>query len=153
MREDSPGVRLYPPLYLLAGLAVGWAAGRFVPIAWLDPATARNAGAAAAMAGILLDVWCVAMFLRAGSDPRPDRPSKVLFTGGLFRYSRNPMYLGGVLTYAGVAVWAEWWWAFALLPVVLYALTRWVIRREEAYMERTFGEAYRDYRRRVRRWL
>jgi protein-S-isoprenylcysteine O-methyltransferase Ste14 len=105
------------------------------------------------VAGILIDVWCVAMFLRAGSDPRPDRPSKILFTGGLYRFSRNPTYIGGVVFYAGAAVWTQWWWAFAFLPAVVYALTQRVIRREEAYMERTFGPAYREYCRRVRRWL
>jgi protein-S-isoprenylcysteine O-methyltransferase Ste14 len=151
--QDSPGVRLYPPLYLLAGLLAGWAVGRLAPLEWLDPTTARNIGAPPTVAGILVEVWIFSTFLRAGSDPRPDRPSKVLFTGGLFRYSRNPMYAGGIVFYAGVAVWTQWWWAFAFLPAVMYGLTRRVILREEAYMERTFGEPYREYRRQVPRWL
>ena len=67
--------------------------------------------------------------------------------------SRNPIYLGMILIYVGIALAFAASWAFLLLVPVLIALEIEVIRREEAYLESRFGEAYRQYRRKVRRWL
>ena len=72
---------------------------------------------------------------------------------GPFRYSRNPGYLALAMIYAGIAVHRNALWAIVLLPLVLYAIEREVIEREERYLERTFGEEYLDYKARVRRWV
>jgi protein-S-isoprenylcysteine O-methyltransferase Ste14 len=63
------------------------------------------------------------------------------------------MYLGFTLIYLGVSVWINALWPIVLLPLVLLVMQRGVIHREEAYLERRFGAAYREYRARVRRWL
>ncbi|MCE3289332.1 MAG: hypothetical protein K0R83_1344, partial [Caulobacter sp.] len=77
----------------------------------------------------------------------------VLVTGGPFRFTRNPMYLGFLLLLAGVALGlgaASPW----IVPVVFWLLAdRWYIPFEERAMRRTFGEAYEAYARRVRRWV
>ena len=86
--------------------------------------------------------------IRASSKP----VSRVV-QNGPFRYSRNPGYLSLTMLYAGIAVLRNALWAILLFPLVLYVIQREVIGREERYLERTFGEEYLDYKRRVRRWV
>lgn len=76
-----------------------------------------------------------------------------LVTSGVFRLTRNPMYVGLAAAYAGVAALLGSWWPLALLPLVLVAVDRLVIAREEPYLARALGAQYEAYRRRVRRWL
>jgi protein-S-isoprenylcysteine O-methyltransferase Ste14 len=92
-------------------------------------------------------------FIRAGTHPEPWKPTTALVTDGPYRFSRNPMYLGFTFIYLGVACWVNTAWPVVLLPLVLLVMQYGVILREEAYLERKFGEEYRAFRRRVRRWL
>ena len=84
---------------------------------------------------------------------RTDRPVPRLTTEGPFSYSRNPSYLALAAIYAGIAVLRNSLWTMLLLPFVVYVIRREVIGREERYLERAFGEEYRAYRARVRRWI
>ena len=152
-REDSPGVRLYPPVYYGAGLLAGWLLSLVIPTAVPGLRTARIAGAILFAAGFLLSALTFAVLRLAGTDPRPDRPDKVFVVRGPFRFSRNPMYVGMSLAYLGAALWFRWLWAVLLLPLVLAVLSRRVIEREERYLERKFGAGYDRYRQRVRRWI
>ena len=72
---------------------------------------------------------------------------------GPYRYSRNPDYLGQLLVYIGATLVANSWWPIFLVPVVLVAIQRGVVQREERYLEAKFGREYRHYTDRVRRWL
>ena len=90
---------------------------------------------------------------RAGTNVRPDQPATTIVMGGPFRFTRNPLYVGTTGLYVGVALLVD-----ALRPLVLLvpllAIVEWgVICREERYLEAKFGDAYRTYRARVRRWL
>ena len=89
----------------------------------------------------------------ADAPVRTDRPVPRLTTEGPFRYTRNPGYLCLAMIYAGIAVLRNSLWAILLLPLVLLVIQREIIGREERYLERTFGEEYLDYKRRVRRWV
>ncbi len=94
-------------------------------------------------------------FKRAGTTVNPLKPERAsaLVTGGVYRLTRNPMYLGMTLALAGFATWL-WWWPALLGPVAFVAwITRFQIRPEERALGLRFGAAYQDYRRRVRRWL
>jgi protein-S-isoprenylcysteine O-methyltransferase Ste14 len=93
------------------------------------------------------------MMLRAKTTLNPAGPASTLVTGGPFRFTRNPIYLGDTLMYLGLALLFGRRGPLLLLPGVLAALDRGVIRREERYLERRFGRQYRAYRARVRRWL
>ena len=93
------------------------------------------------------------VLVKAGNDPRPDKPDTALVEAGPFRFSRNPVYLGFILGMLGIALrWGDLWGWLALLAThgVLDAL---VVRREEAYLAARFGPAYDAYRARVRRWF
>jgi len=137
----------------LAGLAVGLALdGRLTdPRANSTPLVL--VGLACVLAGLLLGLTALGLFRREGTKPEPWKPSSALVTGGVFRFTRNPMYLGMLLLYAGGALMAGGPLTLGPLILVFLILNFYVIGREEAYLERRFGEAYAAYRERVRRWL
>lgn len=151
--EDSegPGVRVPPPLHVALAVALAWLLGRLLPLQLGPPAP--GLGAAVLFLSLAWIGWALLALVRAGNDPRPDRPDRALVTGGPFRLSRNPVYLGFVVAAAGVAlVWGTLW-AWLAVGALFLSLDLLVIRREEAYLARRFGDAYREYQRRVRRWL
>jgi protein-S-isoprenylcysteine O-methyltransferase Ste14 len=144
---------IWPPvLYGLAflhGLALEWA----VPLGRLPHLPSRLIGAALFLAGAAVARWGEQTMRQAGTNVRPDQPALALVTDGPFRFTRNPLYVGLTLLYAGVALLIPALWPLVLLVPVL-AIMQWgVIRREERYLERKFGESYRAYLARVRRWV
>lgn len=159
MEESSssgPDVRYPPPVVFVLGIVAGWFLCRAFPLPLVGP-TARSA---AALAGWLLvalgtglSVWGLATLRGAGTPIRPNKPVSTLVTNGPFRLSRNPMYLGLSLVYLGVMLLMNSVWTGLFLPLVIAILYLTVIRPEERYLAATFGIAYDEYRRRVRRWL
>lgn len=152
-RKDSAGVRVPPPLYFVAGLLLGWLLTVWFPIRlW-----SRTAGAWIAVllfaAAAVLAVSAISSFRRAGTTVLPDRASSTLVFAGPYRFTRNPMYISMSLVFLGIALVLQSLWALLLLPVVLWAIQVVVIRREEAYLERAFGEQYARYKASVRRWF
>ena len=81
------------------------------------------------------------------------RPTTSLVFTGPYRWTRNPMYLAMLLLYIGIALLFDIVWALVLTPLVMLLVVRLVIRREERYLEGKFGEEYRQYKGRVRRWI
>jgi protein-S-isoprenylcysteine O-methyltransferase Ste14 len=153
--SDNAGVRFPPPLIYLGVLLIGIGAERFVPLRHfgLDRSLLVILGLALVAAGILLGVSAVGLFRRSDTTPEPWTSTTAIVTTGVYRYTRNPMYLGMALIYAGLAVVADSPLALVLLPVVLLIIQTQVIAREERYLAEKFGDAYLDYKRRVRRWL
>jgi len=151
--RDNSRVRVPPPLVYFAAIALGyWLRGRdalaFVPGGLVQPV-----GAALVILGVVIAIAGAVTFQRAGTSPNPMKPSTTVVMHGLYRFTRNPMYLGMTVLTIGAAVWLNTAWILILLVPAL-AVMRWhVIAREEAYLEAKFGEPYRDYTRRVRRWL
>ena len=103
--------------------------------------------------GVALSRWFLSTMGEADAPIRTDRPVPRLTTGGPFRYTRNPGYLALAMIYAGIAVLRRSPWAMLFLPLVMAVIQREVIGREEHYLERAFGEEYRAYKARVRRWV
>jgi protein-S-isoprenylcysteine O-methyltransferase Ste14 len=95
----------------------------------------------------------VRAFRNAGTNVETPKPATTLVTSGIYARSRNPMYVALALLFAGTAVLADSGWLALLLLPFLGVLRVGVIAREERYLERKFGEPYRAYRARVRRWL
>ncbi|MEN8175948.1 MAG: isoprenylcysteine carboxylmethyltransferase family protein [Pseudomonadota bacterium] len=145
----------WPPLYALAAALLMWVLSAHVPVTTLWESPWRLAGIAFVAAGISIDLWSLALFFRAGTTPHPLRPAeaRVLVTGGMYRYTRNPMYLGLLLILGGWAVWLGELSPFLVLPLFIWALTGLQIVHEERALQGCFGEGYADYCRRVRRWL
>jgi protein-S-isoprenylcysteine O-methyltransferase Ste14 len=103
--------------------------------------------------GLSLSISVVLVFSRAGTPVPPYRPTTRFVGTGPYRYTRNPDYIGQTLTYVGIALAVNSWWPLVPLPLVLLAVHFGVVRREERYLEKRFGQEYRDYMARTRRWL
>lgn len=105
--------------------------------------------------GMSLGVMGVTQFRKAQTTPNPQALEKVssLVTSGIYRYSRNPMYLGLVLILLGWAFYLSHFLSFVLLPVFILYMTRLQIQPEEQMMARKFGKTYQAYLNKVRRWI
>lgn len=145
-----------PPLALVAGFALAmWAVAQIVPAASVQVPARILVAAALAAAGAAVAVAGVAAFRKWQTTVNPlapDRSSSLVATG-IYRYSRNPMYLGFLLALAGWGVYLANW-AAAVLPLVFVAyLSRFQIMPEERALSAKFGPQYAAYCRAVRRWL
>jgi protein-S-isoprenylcysteine O-methyltransferase Ste14 len=130
-------------LYLV-GVLLGWRSGPQF----------GTAGAAVIALGLVSSAWGVLTFRGVGTEVQPSSPTnKALVTHGPYAVTRNPMYVGMVTITLGVALLVGAPLLFAA-PVLLFLLDNFVIIPfEEAKMERQFGDQYRAYRARVRRWI
>jgi protein-S-isoprenylcysteine O-methyltransferase Ste14 len=151
--RDTPGVIAPPPLIYLAGLLIGAGLDWAWPAPFLPQTWQYAVGGAMIAAGGAVALACIYLFRRHGTHIEPYRPSLALVTGGPYRRSRNPIYVALTLSAAGTAVAVDSAWMLAMLVPVLLVMHFGVIRREEAYLETKFGDAYRGYRDRTRRWL
>lgn len=150
---DHAGIRLPPPLIYAAVYVVGWLLNEIVPLPLPAWPGVRALSLLLLAAGVALPAWSNVLFHRAGTSMVPVRPSAALVVRGPYRFTRNPMYLGLLCIYVGVALWAGQGWALLLTPLLVFVIQRFVIAREERYLAQRFGDAYRDYCAQVRRWL
>lgn len=95
----------------------------------------------------------VGLFRRTGQDPKPWKTTPEIISTGVYRFTRNPMYLGMALLQVGIGVGFANGWILALLPPVLVIIYAVAIRPEETYLESKFGDGYTAYKKSVRRWL
>jgi protein-S-isoprenylcysteine O-methyltransferase Ste14 len=149
-------VIIFPPVIpatgFLLGVVVNWmlAADR-----WLTAPLrigARAVGGVVFALGVAGLAWMVVTMKRARTPIHNARTPSRLVESGPFRWSRNPMYLFGSVWYAGLALLLLQPWSLALLPAVVLATHYGVVLKEEEFLERRFGESYRRYKARVRRW-
>lgn len=154
-RRNALELRVPPPALLVVAAIAMWAIAYRGPRFWIPFAWRQELSLVLAALGGLWILLAAAAFLRARTtlDPRHPERSAVLVTGGVFRLSRNPMYLGSALL---LAAWGAYLanalaWTVPLLFVAW--LDRLQIRPEERALQARFGDAYTRYRRMVRRWL
>lgn len=150
---DNPGTAVRPPRLYLGVLAAGLVLDYLLPLPVRIALPLRLAGIVPVVAGLALALWAFRHFSRAGTNVPTVLPSTALVTVGPYGHSRNPIYVGMTAIYLGLALAFASPWALVLLPAVLAVMEIGVIRREELYLENRFGEPYRAYRQRVRRWL
>jgi protein-S-isoprenylcysteine O-methyltransferase Ste14 len=146
-------VRFPPPLIYVGGFLLGLVLEAAFPIDGLPSPVEIGVAVAGTLAWLVLDGSAMRRFKRAGTSMVPMRPSTAIVTSGPYRFTRNPMYLGMAALYLALAFGLGVIWAVVILPLVLLAVDRLVIAREERYLEAKFGDEYRGYKRRVRRWL
>lgn len=119
----------------------------------LDPRLGDALGYAAVLASATLAFWGIRAMFQAGESPDPSVPTQRLVTSGPFAYTRNPLYLSLALFDVGLGLLFDNLWLFLLLLPILLYVDRLIVGREEAYLEGRLGDEYRDYKRRVRRWI
>ena len=144
-----------PPLVaLLAGLSM-WGLSQFSPHwSWPDFLRHGIAGGLTCV-GVMIAFSGFFAFRRAQTTISPLHPERTshLVLSGVYRLTRNPMYLGLLLVLISVALWMQSFWALLVLPCFVLYLTRFQIIPEERHLITLFGEAYEQYCQRVRRWL
>jgi protein-S-isoprenylcysteine O-methyltransferase Ste14 len=151
---DHADVRVLPPLLFLGSILAGLLLGWVLSLGFRAGGAGRVAlGVAGIAAGVGAMAWTLVWMRRTHQDPDPRKPTPELILGGPFRWSRNPIYVGMALVQAGIGLALGNAWILLLLPPTLAILQRAVIVREEAYLERKFGDAYGRYRASVRRWI
>lgn len=132
-----------------------WLLNAWFPIASLLETPWNSLGLVLAMAGILIDLLAVIQFRKEGTTINPLRPddSVKVLENGLYKISRNPMYLGMLLILGGFAVWLGSLSPLICLPVFVFIITTQQILPEEETLRYKFGQDYLDYMHRVRRWI
>lgn len=145
-----PPLQIITAALLMAGLA--WWGACPLPLSW-----AWRAALAALLAagGLCVLIFCGLMFIRAKTTYLPMRPEKssALVTSGIYRYSRNPMYLSMAVFLLGVGILFGDWLSLLVLPLFALYMTKFQIIPEERALERLFGASYLDYKQRTRRWI
>jgi protein-S-isoprenylcysteine O-methyltransferase Ste14 len=151
---NTAQVIIRPPLAwglaVMAGLAVNW----LVPLPFLPvDLPAGWLGAIVFVLALALVAWAIVTITRAGSNVPTNLPTTAIVESGPYRFTRNPIYLGMFLGLIGLAIAFDNLWLLMMLVPFALVIHYGVVAREEAYLERKFGDAYRGYRSRVRRWL
>jgi protein-S-isoprenylcysteine O-methyltransferase Ste14 len=146
--QNNPNVVVFPPVILLATVALGIILDWFVPLGVMAhlPWTPRMVvGAILLVLGASLPFRVRRAFASAGTNIRPDQPTTALVTSGLFAHTRNPVYVGGCVALLGVAFLLGSDWIVLLMVPAVLLLHCGVVLREERYLEGKFGAPYRAY--------
>ncbi len=154
---DAAAVRVFPPAVPLAAVLLGVGLNFLWPIdtGFALPGFVRWGIGGLFIAGPFLGLgaWSVITMRRTGQSENPWKPTSEIVQKGPYRVTRNPMYLQMVLICIGLAVVLANLWILILTPVCGWVLQKFAILPEEAYLEAKFGDTYRAYQSRVRRWL
>ena len=145
--------KILPPIHLAICLVIMFLLHRFLPLLTVIPGHYTNAGLPIVLMGLFSAGLGATTFRKADTPVKPFEPSTTLVTHGLFRFSRNPMYLGLVFVLTGAAVFMGTLSPFFVVPLFILVLQEGYIKHEEVFLEKLFGDAYRSYKARVRRWL
>ena len=148
-------VKLPPPLALLVSILAGVGLRYLIAPPPLPGSRTVQlvAGAVVLAAGLALGVPAVRMMKKSGQDPKPWKPSPELLARGIYRYTRNPIYVGMMLSQIGIGIMLGNLWVVLLAAPFLVVVHYTAVLREEAYLDEKFGEPYRQYRKQVRRYL
>jgi protein-S-isoprenylcysteine O-methyltransferase Ste14 len=151
---DTAQVMIRPPvawgLAVIAGFALNWLA----PLPFLPAGLPEGwLGAMVFALALALFAWAIGTMTRAGSNVPTNRPTTTIVEQGPYRFTRNPIYLGMFLGLIGLTIAFDNLWLLIMLAPLALVIRYGVVAREEAYLERKFGDVYRGYRSRVRRWL
>lgn len=152
---DGAAVRIPPPLVFLGTLIAGVLVHGFLaPLPMGLPLGMRIvAAAAAAVPGLVFMGGAIILFRRTGQDPKPWVCTPEIISTGIYRISRNPMYVGMALIQTAIGAGLDNWWVIIFVPVSLVIVHLTAVRHEESYLERKFGDQYTRYKATVRRWI
>lgn len=155
--EKAAPVKFPPPVIGILTIIVGHVLGRFLPlfpdIALPTPARYWIGGIVCVLSIAIFVILPARQFNATGQDPKPWTPTPEIVVSGLYRYTRNPMYVGMLIFCLGFAVILSEAWIVILTPVCGWLIYLIAIRHEEVYLEEKFGETYLAYKNTVRRWI
>jgi len=151
--EDKPGIVIPQPLLFVLPLLAAFLGDKLIPTGFVHGALRWIVGSLLVAVGLALSILGFLTQRRAGTDPIPFHPTMRIVSWGVYRFSRNPMYVGFGFWTLGIAFLVNSVWMLLAAPIGLVLTDRFVILKEERYLERKFGQEYLSYKRRVRRWI
>jgi protein-S-isoprenylcysteine O-methyltransferase Ste14 len=155
MQKDSPGVYIPPPLvYVLVFLIALFIQKK---ISFNDSLfhleITRIFGIVLFGVALFFLFTSLRIFFKSKNTLILIRPASSLQTNGIYNISRNPMYVGLACIYLGITCFIGNWWDLILFPILVLIIQQFIIYPEEKYLYRRFGQAYLDYKLKVRRWV
>jgi protein-S-isoprenylcysteine O-methyltransferase Ste14 len=153
--RDGAAVRFPPPFVPLIALVLGvvlhlWVLPLPLPV---EGAFGYGTAGLLLVAGVVLMAAAFGLFRRTGQDAKPWLSTPKIISTGIYRFTRNPMYVSMGLLQAGIGVALGNGWVVLWVPVTWVVIYLIAIRHEEAYLEQKFGTVYTDYKESVRRWI
>lgn len=154
-KKTHPGVYIPPPVIYALIFLLSLLLQKLIPISALffKSQIAAVLGYLFVALGIIFSLPAIVKFIRSKNTLITIKSANSLQTDGVYAITRNPMYLGLLFLYTGIAVFAGNWWTFILIPLVVMIITTYVIGREEKYLLDAFGQDYTSYKIKVRRWI
>jgi len=152
-KKDHADIKIHPPVLTIIHIVIAYVAEWVIPIPFIVPNTLRAIGFALVVVGFLLGIAAFVEFRKARTTVDPHGSVKSIVTSGIYRFTRNPIYLGFLLMLIGIPLSSGTYWGLLLAPVLILNFNSLVIQHEEAYLEKKFGDVYTSFKSRVRRWL
>ena len=154
-KKDHPGVYIPPPLFYVATFLVALLIQKVVPLNkdFFYTSASKIIGSIIILIALFFNFPALRQFFKTKNTLVTVKPANSLQTKGIYSVSRNPMYISLLLLYTGLSFIIGNWWNLLLLPVLFLIVQEYVIKREEKYLDRRFGQQYYDYKAKVRRWL
>ena len=153
MQRDYASVKIHPPILLLLHIFAAFLLNWLLPLPFAFANKLAWVGYLLVLVGIGLTISAAGQVIQAHTTLDPHGTVTEIVTSGPYRFSRNPIYLGFVCLLIGFPFIFGGYWGLILSPVLMVSLYQLVIKHEEAYLERKFGDIYTSYKSRVRRWL
>jgi len=153
MQRDHASVKIHPPILLLLHIFAAFLINWLFPLPFAFPKFLVCVGYILVLVGIGLAFSAAGQFMRVHTTLDPHGSTTEIITSGPYRFSRNPIYLSFVCMLIGFLFIFRSYWGLILSPVLMVSLYQLVIKHEEAYLEKKFGDMYTSYKSRVRRWL
>lgn len=154
-KQDHAGVYIPPPLIYIAVFLTAVLIQRFVHLnnSFFVTTASRVIGSVMLLIGLIFNIPALRQFFKTKNTLITIKPANSLQTSGIYSVSRNPMYVSLVFFYLGISFFVGNWWNFILFPLLILIVQEYVIKREEKYLVRKFGEEYIAYKTKVKRWV
>jgi len=155
-QHERPATIPWPPILYLGAVVAALILYLLFPLGWLGSPAADilfAIGLLVMAGGLAMDVMALRRLARERTTVMPHKGSAHLVTDGVYAVTRNPIYVGNTMLMIGLGLAAGIVWLLVLAPVAAFATQRLAIQPEERHLAARFGKRYRDYQKRVRRWI
>jgi protein-S-isoprenylcysteine O-methyltransferase Ste14 len=154
-KNDSPGIYIPPPLLYGAVFFAAILIQKLIPLnkTFFYTTPSKVIGSLFILIGLFFTFPALRQFFKTRNTLVTIKAANSLQTTGIYSKSRNPMYISLLLIYTGLSFILGNWWNLLVLPLLVLIVQEYVIKREEKYLNRRFGQEYLDYKTKVRRWI
>ena len=151
--SDNAGVIARPPVLYAAVIILALLINLVWPLPIFADTIGRWFGLLLLLLGAAIVAWGRSSLVASGTNVDPTLPTTAIVTSGAYQFTRNPLYVGLTLIFSGLTLAMNTWWGLLALMPLIIVMHIGVVLREERYLEQKFGDNYRQYRAKVRRYL